>query len=116
MRIRLGGIVALGALLALTSAGFAVAPAQEAQERVEDYPDLPGRDDTFAYCTGCHGFKVVAAQGMTREQWDATITWMTERHAMGELEGEPRQLVLDYLTQAFAPRRAPGGWQNPFAN
>lgn len=115
---RIGVILGLGMMAA---AGLAAglpptSHAQETGERAEDYPDLPGREETFAYCTGCHGFKVVAAQGMTRQQWDGTLTWMTERQGMGDIEGETRDLVLDYLEKAFPPRRQPGGWQNPFAN
>ena len=34
-------------------------------ENPEDFPAGPGRDDTFYACTGCHGFKLVAQQGMT---------------------------------------------------
>jgi hypothetical protein len=39
---------------------------------------------------------------------------MTEKHGMPPIDGEFRKTVLDYLEAAFPPRRAPGGWQNPF--
>jgi hypothetical protein len=53
---------------------------------------------------------------MSRERWDETVTWMTERHKMPKLEGAERDKVLDYLAAAFPERpRAPGGWTNPFA-
>jgi hypothetical protein len=85
-------------------------------ETPEAYPAGPHRDQTFYTCTACHGFKIVAAQGMSRERWDETVTWMTERHKMPKLEGEEREKVLDYLASAFPERpRAPGGWTNPFA-
>jgi hypothetical protein len=85
-------------------------------ETPEAYPAGPHRDETFYTCTACHGFKIVAAQGMSRERWDETVTWMTERHKMPKLEGEEREKVLDYLASAFPERpRAPGGWTNPFA-
>jgi len=83
-------------------------------ETPADYPDGPGRDQTFYTCTPCHGFKLVAAQAQARVQWEDTLDFMTQRHAMPKLEGNDRKIVLDYLEAAFPPRRAPGGWQNPF--
>jgi hypothetical protein len=85
-----------------------------AEERPEDYPDGPGREQAFYACIACHGFKIVAQQGQTREQWDDTLNWMTEKHRMPPIDGDLRKTVLDYLEHAFPPRRAPGGWQNPF--
>ncbi len=93
------------------------ATAQDSSERVEDYPDLPGRDETFGFCTGCHNFKLIAAQGMSRQAWDDTLDWMVKRQGMADIQDEARAVVLDYLAAAFPARRrtAPGGWQNPFA-
>src|SRR4051812_40730168 len=39
------------------------------EERPEDFPEGPGRDETFYACVACHNFKLVAAQGMGRQQW-----------------------------------------------
>ncbi len=83
-------------------------------ESPADYPAGPGRDQAFITCTPCHGFKLVAQQGQSRRQWDDTIDFMTQRHSMPKLDGNDRAIVLDYLEAAFPPRRAPGGWQNPF--
>jgi hypothetical protein len=65
----------------------------------------------------CHNFKLVAAQGMSRRQWEDTLAWMTQRHGMPPLEGAERERVLSYLESTFPaqPPRARGGWQNPFA-
>ena len=82
-------------------------------ESPEDYPAGPGREDTFYACTPCHGFKVVAAQGQTRRQWDDTLDWMTQRHNMPKPNDSDRKIMLDYLEAAF-PARATRGWQNPF--
>jgi len=79
-----------------------------------DNPAGPGRDQAFITCTPCHGFKLVAQQGQSRRQWDDTIEFMTQWHSMPKLDGNDRAIVLDYLEAAFPPRRAPGGWQNPF--
>jgi hypothetical protein len=89
----------------------AVAPRDETPA---DYPAGPGRDQTFYTCTACHGFKLVAAQAQARGQWEDTLDFMTQRHAMPKLEGNDRKIVLDYLEVAFPPRRTPGGFQNPF--
>jgi mono/diheme cytochrome c family protein len=86
-------------------------------ERVEDLSEGPGRDETFGMCTACHGYRLVSNQGMTRDQWDATLTWMTERHGMPNIQGAERALILDYLATHHppkAPARA-NGFRNPFA-
>ena len=98
------------AFLMLVLAGIPAA----AQESAEDYPDFPGREATFNFCAACHGFRLVAAQGMTREQWDGALAWMSQRHNMPPLEPADRTAILTYLAQAFPPRTAPG-WRNPFA-
>ncbi|WP_291863018.1 hypothetical protein [Bradyrhizobium sp.] len=86
-------------------------------ENPEDFPAGAGRDETFYACTACHGFKLVAQQGMTRAQWDDSINLMIRRHNMPALDDKDRATVLDYLERVYPPRApaARGGWQNPFA-
>ncbi len=87
------------------------------EESPEDLPPGPGREETFYACTPCHNFKLVAAQGMSRERWDGTVTYMTERHGMPPIEGEDRKLILDYLATQFAEgSRSRPGWRNPFGS
>lgn len=118
-RTSAAGAIALGALL-VTSIVQAQGPLPAFAAKVEQVEDLPtgaGRDETFGMCTACHGFKLVSAQGMTREKWDETLTWMTDRHNMPHLEGEDRAVILDYLAAHYPPK-APsrtGGFKNPFA-
>jgi hypothetical protein len=112
-------LAALVALMALPLLPAVDASAQGKRERAaeespEQYPAGPHRDDTFYFCTACHGFKIVAQQGMSRERWDETFNVMVKRHGMAQVEGEQREQMLDYLTAAFPERRAPGGWKNPF--
>lgn len=111
--------------IALLALGAGAAPAQSSapvftprDENPEEYPAGLGRDDTFYACTACHGFKLVAQQGMNRRQWDDSLNWMTEKHNMPPLDGKERETVLNYLEAAFPPRTPanPGGWQNPFIN
>ncbi|WP_052763664.1 hypothetical protein [Microvirga massiliensis] len=109
----------LGSVLALILAGPAVAQGafSPRDEQVEDLPAGAGRDETFGLCTACHGFKLVSSQGMSRQQWDSTLDWMTERHGMPAVEGADRNRILDYLAEHYPPR-AParaGGFKNPFA-
>jgi mono/diheme cytochrome c family protein len=108
------------AVLAATPAdpGLAQAPAfTPSDERPEDFPPGPGREEAFYACVACHNFKLVAAQGMTRARWEESLAFMTQRHNMPALEGDERRIVLDYLETTFPPRAParPGGWQNPFA-
>ncbi len=86
-------------------------------ETPEEFTAGAGRDETFYSCTACHNFKLVAQQGMSRRQWDETITLMTQRHGMPPLDDKDREVVLNYLESAYPPRApAGGGWQNPFLN
>ena len=84
------------------------------EEKPEQYPDGPNRENTFYFCTALPQLQVVAAQGMSRERWDESLTWMVERHKMPDVQGEDRKKILDYLATAFPERREPGGWKNPF--
>jgi hypothetical protein len=84
------------------------------EEGPEQYPVHPNRDDAFDFCTACHSFKLVAAQGMSRERWDDSLTWMVKRHNMPDVQGEDRKKILDYLEKAFPERPNPRGRQNPF--
>ena len=105
------------ALVCGAAPAIAQAPAfTPSDEKPEDFPPGPGRDDTFYACTACHGFKLVAQQGQTRRQWDDTLDWMTQKHNMPKLDDKLRKTVLDYLATTYPPRTKPGGWQNPFQN
>ena len=106
--------------LALVAAGTAWAqqPAfTPRDETPEEFAAGAGRDETFYSCTACHNFKLVAQQGMSRRQWDETLTVMTQRHGMPPLDDKDREVVLNYLESAYPPRTPAGrGWQNPFLN
>jgi hypothetical protein len=112
-------VLAAGLVLAALMSGAASAQAPSfvpRDENPEDFPAGAHRDAAFYACTACHGFKLVAAQGMTRRQWEDSLKWMTDRHGMPPLPAKEQVQVLDYLEAAFPPRTpAQGGWQNPFA-
>lgn len=103
--------------LAGTPAGAQTPPTfTPSDESPEELPPGSGREETFYACTACHNFKLVAAQGMNRRQWEESLQLMIERHGMPELEANDRKLVLDYLEATYPPRgpAGTGGWQNPF--
>jgi hypothetical protein len=113
--IRLATALAALALWYAPGPATAQAPAfTPSDEKPEDYPDGPGRDDTFYACTACHGFKLISQQGQSRQQWDDTLDWMTQKHNMPKLDDKQRKIVLDYLAATYPPRTSPRGWQNPF--
>ena len=104
-------------VLTFAFAGASAFAQQQPTPQAEDpdiYPDGPGRDDAFYACAGCHAFRLVASQGLSRERWDETISYMTERHGMPKLEGKDRELILNYLAKTYPPKQEPRGFQNPF--
>ncbi|MSP32844.1 MAG: hypothetical protein EXR03_08505 [Pseudolabrys sp.] len=110
-------------LFAILSIGFALSAFAQPQtftprdESPDEFPAGAGRDDTFYACTACHGFKLVAQQGMDRRQWDETLNLMTEKHGMPALDSKDRETILNYLEASYPPGKpAGGGWQNPFLN
>ncbi|MEH2536126.1 MULTISPECIES: hypothetical protein [unclassified Bradyrhizobium] len=115
MMQRLVWLAMAGALwIVSATAQTSFAPREESPEQ---FPAGPGRDETFYACTACHGFRLVAQQGMTRAQWEDSINLMIRRHNMPPLDDGDREKVLSYLETAYPPR-APtgrGGWVNPFA-
>lgn len=60
-------------------------------------PDGPGKEEAFYSCHGCHSFFLVRQQRLSRKHWDELFDWMVEEQGMPEIEGEERQLILDYL-------------------
>lgn len=90
------------------------AAAQPVDEEPGVLPDGEGRDEVFYLCTACHSTRLVRNQALSRERWDATLTWMTERHGMPELADDDRALVLDYLAAHFGPDGAAGRGRSPF--
>jgi hypothetical protein len=116
------------ASLVLALTGLALARAVAAQAVEEDpsmLPEGPYRDEVFHLCTGCHSSRLIRNQALSRERWDETLTWMSERHGMPELQGKEREQVLDYLAAHLgpageAPKRSPFLTQpqrkNPFTS
>ena len=106
-------LVIAGLLLAAPALAQSYTPRDESPEQ---FVAGAGRDETFYACTACHNFKLVAAQGLSRAQWEDSVNLMVRRHNMPPLEAKDRDIVLNYLAAAYPPR-APAGrvWQNPFS-
>ena len=64
-----------------------------------------GADATHAYCTVCHSERIVAQQGLTREDWLETLEYMVDEHGMAPIEGSDLELVVDYLSTHYGPDR-----------
>jgi hypothetical protein len=105
-------LVLVPALAALALAGTVA--AQEVQEDPSVLPDGPHRDEVFYLCTACHSSRLVRNQALSRERWDETLTWMSERHGMPKVEGEERERVLDYLTAHLGPGGTDERKRSPF--
>jgi hypothetical protein len=103
--------------LVLVLAGLALARttvAQNVEEEPSVLPEGPYRDEVFYLCTACHSSRLVRNQAMSRERWDETLTWMSERHGMPKIEGEEREQVLDYLTGHLGPGAEDEPKRSPF--
>jgi mono/diheme cytochrome c family protein len=104
-------------VLAMLATAALAQPAQfvPRDESPDEFPAGAGRDETFYACTACHNFKLVAAQGLNRRQWEDSLNLMVSKHNMPPLDDTDRKVVLDYLVATYPPRApAGGGWQNPF--
>lgn len=107
-------MVAGALLVAPAAAQTSFTPRDESPD---EFVAGKGRDETFYACTACHGFKLVAQQGLSRAGWEDSLNLMVRRHNMPPLGPAERETVLNYLEAAYPPR-APagrGGFQNPFA-
>ena len=58
-----------------------------------------GREEVDVYCSACHSLRLVAQQGLTKDDWDELFDWMVEEQEMEEMPTEDRKLVLDYLSK-----------------
>jgi mono/diheme cytochrome c family protein len=103
---------------ALIAGPLAVAATATAAD--EETPEIlapgEGREETFYYCIACHNTALIRRSGFTRQQWDELMDWMSEKHGMNPLEGELRETIVNYLAEAYPPRRQrPPAFANPFA-
>lgn len=70
----------------------------------DDLPDAPGKDTTARICTGCHGSEMFSAYHKSGNDWDSTITEMTEKGL--SISDADYAVVLDYLTKNLGTQPA----------
>jgi hypothetical protein len=68
--------------------------------------DLPGKALVQANCIPCHSTAIIAANHLTRAQWDDTIATMQSKNGMWPIAKPIRKLILDYLEKAQRPADA----------
>lgn len=86
----------------------AVAVAQETdQDLIKDgihvrtgLIDAPGLMLVVNNCTGCHSSKLVTANRMNEERWNAAIKWMQETQGLWDL-GENQEAIVEYLVSNY---------------
>ena len=84
--------------LSISVAMLSAAAAQRA-----DLPAGPNRDLVSRACQACHDLSmVVAATGLTREGWNATIEEMIS-YGM-RVDREDREKILEYLSSYLGSR------------
>jgi competence protein ComEA len=62
----------------------------------DDMPDAAGKPTTVRICTGCHGAEMFAGSHKSADDWDRTITTMTEKGL--SISDADYATVLDYLS------------------
>ena len=78
--------------------------------------DAPGRDTVLANCVACHSTALITQNHMSRERWDATLTWMQKTQGLWEIPTSDRASILDYLAVTQGVRGgARGDFDSPWA-
>ena len=67
----------------------------------DDIPDAPGKPVTVRICTACHGAEMWAGSHKSGDDWDRTITTMTEKGLA--ISDADYATVLDYLSKNLGP-------------
>ena len=87
--------------------------ATDSAAEEHDWQGLPpgkGREEVFYACAPCHSLRLVTQQGLSRERWEETMTWMVTKQAMPELNPDDHKLIVDYLVKFYGEdRKAKGG-------
>ena len=89
-------------LFGIMGVAFAMSGSASAQQR--DLPQGTDRDFVSRACQACHDLSmVIAATGLNREGWDATIEEMVSYGL--RVSPEERVKLLDYLSTYLGPPR-----------
>ena len=88
-----------------TTGGEVPASRSSLPSRLGVLVDEEGAEETYAYCTACHSERIVAQQGLTREDWEELLEQMVEENGMSPIEGPELGRVLAYLAAHYGPDR-----------
>ena len=84
-------------------AGSSAYPESETIDWATLLPDGPGKGRVLAYCTSCHGLKIVVQARKSRDAWFNNITWMTDDFGAPVPE-EEIPLLADYLSEHYSQK------------
>lgn len=70
---------------------------------IERLKDAPAKALVEANCIPCHSTAIIAANHLSRAEWDATISTMQLKNGMWPLPDAIRKMILDYLEVAQRP-------------
>lgn len=70
----------------------------------DDIPEAPGKAVTVRVCTACHGAEMWSSAHKSADDWDRTITTMTEKGL--SINDADYATVLDYLSKNLGPAPA----------
>lgn len=59
--------------------------------------NAPGVETVFYTCVACHSERIIAQQGLTRDEWSELIDWMVEEQGMTMPDEVEMTEILDYL-------------------
>jgi len=77
------------------------APAPVPQASNDGLPDGPGKAETVAGCSGCHGLGQIMGEHRDRAAWTTTVTSMINNGA--PVADADFDKVVGYLTAHFGP-------------
>lgn len=68
----------------------------------EGLPDGPGKDLVEAICSECHTTERIAAQQLTKPQWEAKVLEMLQEAP--DVKQSERDTIIEYLAKNFPAR------------
>ncbi len=99
--------VALSLSAAILLASPVLADSHDTPGALEEPPefgllkDAPGVETVFYTCTACHSERIIAQQGLTRDEWSELIDWMVEEQGMTMPDEVEMTEILDYLAAHY---------------
>ena len=90
-------------LLALLATAFVELRAADNISAIAQLKNSPGKALVVANCIPCHSTAIIAANHLSRKEWDETITTMQKKNGMWPIAAPIRKQILDYLAIAQRP-------------